>query len=174
MHTIAKIFIILIFCGIAELLQARTEEVRGANSEIVQFKNEILARNKAFFERRERRILESKVDDSDRQKVIADRLRRSQQLDGHRNNFVAQLKRYSSEENEKRDRNDEERLYQRSLKFVDEQRKFAAGTKERRLLQAHENRVDPLLEFEIDMKKDPEMRSSWSEVKKFEIKGEQP
>lgn len=75
--------------------------------------------------------------------------------------YRRQMKRYSMEEIEQQDRADEERLRLESLKVDSSRGDFIARRDRHREIEKSIAPVDGNLEFEIDMKKEPDFKSSY-------------
>lgn len=72
----------------------------------------------------------------------------------------AQMKRYSMEEIEAQDRLDEQRILNRDLAAEARRNAYVERRDSLREIEASIRPVDPLLEFDIDLKKEPDFKSS--------------
>ena len=79
------------------------------------------------------------------------------------------MKRYSMEEVEKLDRQDEERLAKLADKNDDERAAFRSRQNRRRELEKEVAPVDSYREFDIDMSVEPESKASHTENKSSQL-----
>lgn len=104
---------------------------------------------------------------SSEQEVMADRAHGKKRLEEEKiqkeleASYRSQMKRYSMEEIEQQDRADEERLRLESFKAESLREDFIARRDRHGAIKKSISPVDANLEFEIDMSKEPDFKSSY-------------
>lgn len=116
------------------------------------------------------RFVKYRDQSSQDEEVAAEALRASRKKDEEQQaeleqSFVRQMKRYSMEETEARDREDEERVAKESKENDEERRRFAKLRDQKRDLKESIAPVDPYRELEINMAVPPESKATPVESK---------
>lgn len=154
----------LIALGIA-VFSSLSISVQAEESE-ADFGKRVVQRKQAFeiYEKSLSRTSESEQVEAMR--LVRARKERELKLEEQRERFAAQMKRYSMEETEARDRKDEERLAREDGK-ADQVRTIYVGRRDRlNGIEAERGFIDPYREQRIDFSKEPESKASATEKAK--------
>lgn len=160
-QTVLATFFVLIAGAFFQTESSRADSTQ----DLAKVRKQFIERNVAFksvLEARKKEQREDEVGRVERKRQRAEAARLEEQ---YREAHLAMMKRYSMEEAERLDREDEERI-EREISREDLARARFVELRDQSLeIESQVGTPDPYLELDIDLKKQPDSKTSWTEIK---------